>query len=593
MTHLAFPAPTDTRAEPAAARAVATVDAWVARPRSWHWRLNPLWRAVERLRLSWAKHPSLLGHPRIALRLSRWLPEYHYAEHEAFGVDGAPATVVARRRAAFNRLAQLSRERSPKTLAASGAIAARVSDAAFVNAHRVPFQFRRLVEAHLPVGSFVDETDGPRVRDLDGNWSWDLGGSYGVNLFGHEFYKRCLESAAAEAAAFGTILGPYHPVVQENVDRLCAISGMDEVSFHMSGTEAVMQAMRLARYHTGRSHIVRFVGAYHGWSDGVQAGPGNPRPVGEVYTLPEMRERTLAVLRARDDIAAVLVNPIQAMHPNSGPPTDATLVTGQRPTGADLDAYRAWLRDLRAVCDERRIVLIFDEVFLGFRLGLGGAQEYFGVRADLVTYGKTLGGGLPIGVLCGKAPLMRRFKDGKAADLCFARGTFNAHPQVMAAMAAFLRRLEDDDIRDTYRGLEERWTSRVARLNGRLEAAGVPVRVSHLVSVWMTRFTQPGRYHWLLQYYLRAHGLTMGWIGTGRFILSHDLSETDCDAIFDRFVAAAVEMQQDGWFWRDPDVPDHAVVRSIKQRVLRETRQALFRASPRASSDRSAHPAGA
>jgi glutamate-1-semialdehyde 2,1-aminomutase len=558
------------------------VGGWQHRPKSWHWRLNPLWRLFARVQLSRAKHPSLLGHPRLALRLSRLVPEYHYGPDTAWAEDGAPPEIVTRRAQAFARLGAQLRERAPRTLAESAALADRISDVAFVNAHRVPFQFRRLVETALPVGTVAEATDGPRLRDLDGNWAWDLSGSYGVNLFGHAFYQACLEEGHAAARALGTVLGPYHPVIRENVERLCAISGMDEVSFHMSGTEAVMQAMRLARYHTGRSHVVRFVGAYHGWSDGIQAGPGNPRPAAEVYTLPELSERTLEILRTRDDIAAVLVNPIQAMHPNGGPPTDAQLVTGLRKAGVDKATYARWLAQLRAVCSARGIVLIFDEVFLGFRLALGGAQEYFGVQADLVTYGKTLGGGLPVGVLCGQRALMRRFVDGRAADLCFARGTFNSHPHVMTAMAAFLRRLDTPEIRATYRALDATWDARAARLNARLEAAGLPVRIRHLVSVWSVHFTQPGRYHWLLQYYLRAHGLTMGWIGTGRFILSHDLTDADCDAIGDRLVAAADAMRTDGWFWRDPAVPDAEFVRLTTRRVLRQT----LRARARGSSDR-------
>ena len=107
---------------------------------------------------------------------------------------------------------------------------------------------------------------------------------------------------------------------------------MDEVSFHMSGTEAVMQAVRLARYHARRSHIVRFCGAYHGWWNDVQPGLGNPSPVRETYTLAEMYERTLHVLRTRRDIACVLVNPLQALHPNAGPrPTRRWSTAAARP----------------------------------------------------------------------------------------------------------------------------------------------------------------------------------------------------------------------------------------------------------------------
>ena len=176
------------------------------------------------------------------------------------------------------------------------------------------------------------------------------------------------------------------------------------------GTEAVMQAVRLARYHTGRSHLVRFCGAYHGWWGDVQPGIGNPAPARDTYTLSEMSERTLHVLRRRRDIACVLVNPLQALHPNQAAPADSSLVDSARQAGFDRDAYTDWLKKLRQVCDERGIVLIFDEVFVGFRLAQGGAKDYFGVQPDLITYGKTLGGGLPVGVLCGRSELMKRYR---------------------------------------------------------------------------------------------------------------------------------------------------------------------------------------
>src|SRR5208337_3696366 len=149
-------------------------------------------------------------------------------------------------------------------------------------------------------------------------------------------------------------------------------------------------------------------------------------PAHETYTLTEMSERALRVLRTRRDIACVLINPLQALHPNASAPSDSSLLDSGRRAHFDKAAYAAWLQALRAVCTERNIVLIFDEVFVGFRLAKGGAQDYFGVRADLVTYGKTLGGGLPIGVVCGRGELMKRFRGDRPADICFARGTFNS-----------------------------------------------------------------------------------------------------------------------------------------------------------------------
>src|ERR1700684_1629071 len=270
------------------------------------------------------------------------------------------------------------------------------------------------------------------------------------------------------ARKLGPVLGEYHLAVQYNVKRLKEISGLDEVSFHMSGTEAVMQAVRLARYHTKRSHLVRFSGAYHGWWGDVQPGVGNPISPHETYTLAEMSERTLHVLKTRRDIACVLVNPLQALHPNANAPGDSALGDSSRAANFDRAAYAEWLKALRQVCTMRNIVLIFDEVFVGFRLAAGGAQEYFGVRADMVTYGKSLAGGLPVGAVCGRKDLMRRFRDDRPVDVCFARGTFNSHPYVMTAMDEFLTRLASPNFSAVYNGLDETWNGRARQLNDRL-----------------------------------------------------------------------------------------------------------------------------
>ena len=329
-----------------------------------------------------------------------------------------------------------------------------------------------------------------------------------------------------------------------------------------------MQAVRLARYHTGRSHLVRFCGAYHGWWGDVQPGVGNPRPQRETYTLRDMDERSLRVLDRRRDIACVLVNPLQALHPNRAAPADGSLVDSARAARFDRAAYSAWLRRLRVACSARGIVLIFDEVFVGFRLAPGGAQEYFGVAADLVTYGKTLGGGLPVGVLCGRRQLMRRYRADRPADVCFARGTFNSHPVVMCAMQVFLERLASPAIRSLYDGLDERWNARAACMNARLEKAGVPVRVAHLSSIWTVVYVQPSRYNWMFQYYLRAEGIALSWVGTGRLIFSFDWSDADFEAVVERFVAAAAAMRDDGWWWSDAVLTNQAIRRGILREMV-------------------------
>ncbi len=519
-----------------------------------------------RLELSMAKHRSLGGHVRMARRVASLIPYYAYDEDRIFRVDDAPADIAARRQAAFFQLSRLYKQRFAKTLALTSEVADGISDLQFTRSYRVPFQFSRFVRQHLPSGAFVAASSGVQLADLDGNAFYDLTGSYGVNLFGQDFYKTCIEQGATRVRDLGPVLGAYHPVVASNVARLREISGLDEVSFHMSGTEAVMQAVRLARYHTGRSHLVRFTGAYHGWWGDVQPGIGNPQRARDTYTLAEMSENTLRVLRRRRNVACVLVNPIQAMHPNAGPPADSALVDGSRRAHVDRAEYAAWLKKLRAVCDERGIVLIFDEIFVGFRLAPGGAQEYFGVRADMVTYGKSLGGGLPVGVLCGRADVMKRFRADRPGDVCLARGTFSAHPYVMGAMCEFLHRIETPDLQHLYDGLDERWNARAASLNERLEAEKLPVRVANLSTIWTVFYTVPSRYNWMLQYYLRAEGLALSWVGTGRLIFSLNYTQAEFDAVANRFLAACRAMQRDGWWWTEAT----ATNRAIKRRILRE-----------------------
>jgi glutamate-1-semialdehyde 2,1-aminomutase len=525
-----------------------------------------------RLQLSRAKHRSLTGHSRMARRFASLVPFYEYDESRFFEADGAPESVSSERRAGFMRLAAVFAERFKKTAERTGEIAGSVSDLQFTSRYRVPFQFSSFVRQHFKSGNFLESSSGVTVTDLDGNRLYDLTGSYGVNVFGYDFYKECIDRGAEKVRSLGPVLGAYHPVTAYNVRRLLQISGLDEVSFHMSGTEAVMQAVRLARYHTRRTHLVRFCGAYHGWWGDVQPGVGNPLAARETYTLKDMDAASLRVLRGRRDIACVLVNPLQALHPNISAPGDSTLIDSGRKAHFDRAAYAEWLRRLREVCSERGVVLIFDEVFVGFRLGMGGAQEYFGVRADMVTYGKTVAGGLPVGVLCGSAQYMRRFREDRPADVCFARGTFNSHPYVMGSMHEFLHRLETPAVLALYQGLDEVWNSRALALNERLAAAQLPVRVANLSTIWTIYYVGASRYNWMFQYYLRAAGLALSWVGTGRLIFSLNYTDADFAEVADRIVSAAEEMRRDGWWWTASRLTN----KSIRRRVFREMLQARW-----------------
>ncbi|MFO0523478.1 MAG: aminotransferase class III-fold pyridoxal phosphate-dependent enzyme [bacterium] len=532
-------------------------------------------KARRRLQLSRAKHRSLAGHSRLAKRVAGLLPGYAYGEGTFFACDGAPAEVAARRHAAFQRLAAAYAARFPIGAAMTREASEHLSDLRFTGSYRVPFQYAPYLRAHLQGSQFLRESAGVTVTDVDGNTFLDLSGSYGVNVFGYDFYKACIDEGVARVHALGPVLGDYHPCVLENAARIKRISGLDEVSFHMSGTEAVMQAVRLARYHTRRSHLVRFCGAYHGWWEDVQPGPGNPLPPRETYTLRDMDERSLQVLRTRRDIACVLVNPLQALHPNKGAPGDSALLDSARQAGFDRERYAAWLHRLREACTENGIVLIFDEIFVGFRIAPGGAQEYFGVRADMVTYGKTLGGGLPVGVVCGRGDLMKRFREDRPADVCFARGTFNSHPCVMGTMKAFLDRLETPAVAAIYDGLDARWNARAGHLNERLAQAGLPVRVANLSSIWTVDYTLPSRYNWMLQFYLRLHGLALSWVGTGRMVFSLNYGDAEFAQVCDRFVAACAQMRDDGWWWESPALTNRSIRRQVLFEALRERLRAF------------------
>ena len=523
-----------------------------------------------RLQLSRAKHRSLAGHARMARRFAGLIPYYEYREERIFSVDGAPPEIAAARRGAFMRLADTLTARSPKNAALTGAVIDAISDLKFTSRYSIPFQFSRFVRRHMKIGAFMESSSGVTITDVDGNRFYDLTGSYGVNVFGYDFYKECIARGSERVRDLGPVLGGYHPVLEQNVRRLLEISGMDEISFHMSGTEAVMQAVRLARYHTGRSHLVRFCGAYHGWWGDVQPGVGNPLAARETYTLEDMDAASLKVLRSRRDIACVLVNPLQALHPNANAPGDSALIDSGRSAHFDREAFRAWLEKLRAVCTERGIVLIFDEVFVGFRLARGGAQEYYGVRADMVTYGKTVAGGLPVGVLCGRTAFMRRFREDRPADICFARGTFNSHPYVMGAMREFLERLDSEPLRSLYRDLDVVWNERARTLNDRLSTEHLPVRVANLSTIWTICYTQPSRYNWMFQYYLREAGIALSWVGTGRLIFSLNYTEADFGEVVECIVRAARAMRRDQWWWAEPATTN----KSLRRRVLKEILQA-------------------
>ena len=173
-----------------------------------------------------------------------------------------------------------------------------------------------------------------------------------------------------------------------------------------------------------------------------------------------------------------------------------------------------------------------------------------------------------MGVVCGQRALMKRYREERPADICFARGTFNAHPYVMGAMQVFLERLHSAPVRAMYNDLDATWDRRAAQMNTALRGAGLPLQVANLSTVWTVSYTQPSRYNWMLQFYLRAQGLALSWVGTGRLVFSLNYTQADFDVVVQRFVAAAQAMRADGWWWHDASVTNRSIRRSLLREML-------------------------
>lgn len=325
---------------------------------------------------------------------------------------------------------------------------------------------------------FLERGLGSHVWDVDGNKYIDLVGSWGPLILGHcnEAVERAVEEAIRKGLSFGA---PTEAEV-EMAQLVCDMTGVEMVRMVNSGTEAVMSALRLARGATGRNKIIKFAGCYHGHSDSmlVKAGSGaltggSPDSAG---VPAEIAGDTLtasyndlasveALLKANPgQVAAVIVEPVAA---NMG-------VVPPQP---------GFLEGLRKLCDESGSLLIFDEVITGFRLAPGGAQAYFGVRADLVTYGKIIGGGMPVGAYGGSRKLMEQ-----VAPLgpVYQAGTLSGNPVAMAAGLAQLRILKSAP--EIYTVLERRGAMLQAGLQDAL--SGIPAQVNRVGSLLTVFFTE-------------------------------------------------------------------------------------------------------
>lgn len=350
---------------------------------------------------------------------------------------------------------------------------------------------------------------GASIWDVDGNEYTDLVNGYGQTMFGHapDFVRDALRAQLDD----GFAIGPQTALAGEVASRVSALTGNERVAFCNTGSEAVMAAMRVARAVTGRDKVVMFEGAYHGQFDEVlikarSAGspvgalpiaPGIPgESVGQMIVLPYGHPQSLDIVRRMaDEIAAVIVEPVQSRHPELQP--------------------RAFLAELRDITTRSETALVFDEVVTGFRVHPGGMQHVFGIRADLATYGKVLGGGMPIGVVAGSARFMDaldggfwQFGDDSEPEVAptFFAGTFVRHPLVLAAARAVLDHIETNQD-SIYAPLAARNEQLVARINAAFSGRGLPTQAERFASWFYLDVSHHGPLASLLYPELRLAGI--------------------------------------------------------------------------------------
>ncbi|MEM7356628.1 MAG: aminotransferase class III-fold pyridoxal phosphate-dependent enzyme, partial [Acidobacteriota bacterium] len=376
---------------------------------------------------------------------------------------------------------------------------------------------------------------GSRLWDIDGNEYLDLVMGFGVNLFGHS--PPFITRAIAEQLERGVHLGPQSDLAGEVATAIRELTGCQRVTFCNTGSEAVTIALRLARTATGRSRIAWFDGSYHGLADSVLGRPqgsgshrrivpaalGIPTSmVADSLVLDYAQEASLEILeRHAGEVAAVLVEPVQAGRPACDP--------------------SEFLQQLRQLTERLGIALIFDEMITGFRIHPGGAQAYFGVEADLATYGKVVGGGLPIGVIAGRRDFMDAVDGGfwdygddsyPHVPQTFVAGTFCKHPLALAAARATLQHLRQEGPALQQR-LDEQSAALTAELDALFAARGLPLHMERFASLFYFRLPKELAFADLFQYFMLEQGIHL-W-GSLRCFLSTAHQPADLEQI----VAAA------------------------------------------------------
>ncbi len=410
----------------------------------------------------------------------------------------------------------------------------------------------------------IEGSRGCRLRDIDGNEYIDILNGFGPNFLGHS--PSFISDALKAQLDKGIEVGPQTPLAGEAAKLFCELTGMDRVSWVNTGSEAVQAAIRLSRTYTGRNKIVVFTGDYHGNFDEVLVrvtknakgerrtfplAPGIPfRAVEDVIVLDYGEDESLEVIRQNAaDIAAVLVEPVQSRRPDFQP--------------------HEFLKKLRKLTEDEGVVLVFDEVITGFRIRPGGAQEYYGIKADLATYGKIIGGGMPIGVVAGRARFMDTFDGGQwqygddsfpSAGVTFFAGTFVRHPLAIAAVHAALQyiKAQGPTLQET---VNRRTTRLTTELNAFFKERGLKIHIPHFASQMFIRVQEEGELATLLFFHLRARGIHVLENFPSYMTAAH--TEEDVDAIIAAFKDSILEMQADGLLPQAPTADASAWRRSL------------------------------
>jgi iturin family lipopeptide synthetase A len=389
---------------------------------------------------------------------------------------------------------------------------------------------------------------GSHFEDFDGNSYVDFTMGFGVNLFGHN--PDFIQSAIDAQSKLGMCVGPQSYLAGPVAEKMCRLTGMERMAFCNSGTEAVMTAIRLARAATHRDKIVIFDGSYHGHSDGVLARTspeGVTTPVASGVTLGAVKDvlvleygtpESLEIIRSHaNELAGVLVETVQSRFPEHQP----------------MD----FLKQLRAITEKSATALIFDEVITGFRIAPGGAQEHFGVRADIASYGKILGGGLPIGAVGGTAKFMDAIDGGDwnfgdttypQAEMTFFAGTFSKHPLTMAAANAVLDKITTEGS-EILGNLNRRTQALAEELTEFFRSLNLDITVNNFGSLF--RFKAPANLD-LFFYNLNLRGVYV-WEGRNLF-LSTAHSAEDIRFLIETVKETTRELMDVG-FLRSRDLP--------------------------------------